>query len=674
MRIVPDRRIEKGAAPILRYTSLLVMFAILFSCGGCASKSSMSTTAGASAADESKVEGAPRLALLIGNSSYQDYGAWDNIPTAEADAQGMARIAARAHFTLIGDGPQLNVTASKQADLIRQLLLELQNTPNATVLIYFSGHGFSTHGRNMLVPIDGPLPKPNSEAPVGGSVTDISTNVAESGAGTVLMFLDACRDSTTEGIGFGDEPAPRHTFIEFGSYFGTSAIALEHSSHSAFTQALLDAFNLPWETLEELHNLSALMVASKTNFRQVPVYRSDPEVLHLQLHLVPENESTLLGRAGTWAPNPAVTSAANRCAADGDLRLAMKSRANPPFGPEGLSISLVESSISAREIFEICRKAMDAGARDPSVLRGAAMATIVALGVRLDPGPTNAEITSSVGWLYQAAEKGDPVAESYVAWLESGAYGFKSASIDPSRATKRALHAAETGRSPFGVLVAMALISGTNSPALPFYFKKDRERGFDILTKSVEQFDPMAIGFLYLYRLDERKGWARPVPGSLPEPLKAINLREILHSSLEKPDRNPDIMALVIPGLSRYQTINSFALQDAFLGIAGPPDLVEFVRLAVIAEPWFSRYEDWAQVSVSSSYVAGCALVGGLHFISEKRRVPRNDAVGKRFLQFSANNGNPDAQRALDIALTGKGMPCSIDGDDLSAKLSHLVN
>ncbi|MFX7804439.1 hypothetical protein ABTK17_19280, partial [Acinetobacter baumannii] len=71
---------------------------------------------------------------------------------------------------------------------------------------------------------------------------------------------------------------------------------------------------------------------------------------------------------------------------------------------------------------------------------------------------------------------------------------------------------------------------------------------------------------------------------------------------------------------------------DAIFGVAGRPDVPAFVYLAVQAEPWFARYQDWADKEGYLTLSVGCALLGGLK--SKDRPLPsqRNRQMGARFL------------------------------------------
>ena len=90
-----------------------------------------------------------RIALVIGNGSYQSVA---RLPNPANDARLIASTLQRAGFTLVGDGPQLDLNKAQFDRLIQQFGRQL---PGADVaLFYYSGHGMQVQGVNWLVPVD----------------------------------------------------------------------------------------------------------------------------------------------------------------------------------------------------------------------------------------------------------------------------------------------------------------------------------------------------------------------------------------------------------------------------------------------------------------------------------------------------------------------------------------
>lgn len=667
---IPGRRAASGLTSAAR--SLLIC-TCLACCASDSQRPGTDRSQPVGAVSEAQLQIAPRLALLIGNSSYAE---WQELPTTRANVTDMAALAERAHFKLIGGGPQFDVDGARMSELIGTLEAEIRHTPNAVVLVYFSGHGTAEDGHNLLVPVDAPDPHGTGRLAAGTSVAQLAAALSGSGAGLTIMLLDACRDSPTNVIGFADEPAPSRTFIEFGSYFGTPSIIHLGARHSVFTESLLEAFKLPWASLEELHSITAVLVSSATDSAQVPVYRSDAQILRIPLHLTLNGAEPILsgavGRSSTRQTESEGEAAARRCAAVGNMGLALQRAPIHRHGTAALSVVIEDAAATPEQALEICRTAIKSGARDPAVLRAAAFSVITANGYHISPGPTEAEITTSVGWLYQAAEAGDPIAEGYVAWVESGSLGGDRDSVNLPRSRQRILHSVETGRSPFGSLVAMTLIYGWKIKGDdPFFgLQGDPAKGFEILVKSAEHRDPMAVGLLFTYLLDQKRRTVNSSDSKFSSALRSVDVRGLLRAAVRRGPEYETLMALSVANLSVPQTLEAFALSDSLLGVTGPPDLPEFVRLATVTEPWFSQYETWAHVSVSPSFVAGCALLGGLHWDKPVDSIPRNDVLGTRFLSIAAGMGDETAKEALSRLKTSSRTPCSIDGNELSKRLA----
>jgi uncharacterized caspase-like protein len=137
-----------------------------------------------------------RVALVIGNSAYQNVAALSN---PRNDARLMADTLRGLGFALIGNGPQLDL--DKQA-----FDGALQKFGNAVLgadvaLFYYAGHGIQVAGRNFLVPV---YANPTKEADIYLQMVDTAVVLSQmEGAGTKLniVLLDACRNNPFAGRG-----------------------------------------------------------------------------------------------------------------------------------------------------------------------------------------------------------------------------------------------------------------------------------------------------------------------------------------------------------------------------------------------------------------------------------------------------------------------------------------
>src|ERR1700680_4174223 len=90
-----------------------------------------------------------RIALVIGNSAYQNIAHLDN---PKNDAALMARTLKDLGFTLIGDGARLNLDKAALDKAIQSFGQQLQGAEVA--LFYYAGHGVQIRGSNYIVPVN----------------------------------------------------------------------------------------------------------------------------------------------------------------------------------------------------------------------------------------------------------------------------------------------------------------------------------------------------------------------------------------------------------------------------------------------------------------------------------------------------------------------------------------
>ena len=138
-----------------------------------------------------------RLGLLIGVAEYDQPGIPD-LPIVHNDIRDLASVLERSHYSVreIGTGGSHPATRNNTRGAIEDALSEAE--PGDTLLIYFSGHGAHYDGKDWLVPSDGRITGPKFHEYLVH--LDFASFVENSQAGTVLFFIDACR----EGVELGE--------------------------------------------------------------------------------------------------------------------------------------------------------------------------------------------------------------------------------------------------------------------------------------------------------------------------------------------------------------------------------------------------------------------------------------------------------------------------------------
>ena len=138
-------------------------------------------------------EAAHRLALVIGNDSYQHA---DVLRNARADAKAVAASLQSLGFTV----------TLKQDLTLQQMKVALRSFKASVaggdeVVFYFSGHGVQFGGTNYLIPVD--LVPENEEQVADDAIglQRVLDDLSEQKARFSLAIIDACRDNPFKGSG-----------------------------------------------------------------------------------------------------------------------------------------------------------------------------------------------------------------------------------------------------------------------------------------------------------------------------------------------------------------------------------------------------------------------------------------------------------------------------------------
>jgi TRAP-type C4-dicarboxylate transport system substrate-binding protein len=218
-----------------------------------------------------------RVALVIGNASYQSVGRLENPLN---DARLIANTLRKLGFTLVGNGPLLDLD---EPGLRRAVQNFGRALPGADVALFFyAGHGVQVRGNNYLVPIDA---NPVSEADLDFQMLDtnvILRQMENAGTRLNLVMLDACRNNPIAGrglrsasAGLAQVQAPDGTFISFATQPGS--VAQDGTDgNSPYTKALAQAMQKPGIGIFDTFNDVGLSVASATGGTQRPWFSSSP--------------------------------------------------------------------------------------------------------------------------------------------------------------------------------------------------------------------------------------------------------------------------------------------------------------------------------------------------------------------------------------------------------------
>ena len=217
-----------------------------------------------------------RVALVIGNGSYQAIPALDN-PRRDATliAEKLRAVGFDVNLTL--DSDYLTIMQS-----VRSFGYRARGADAA--LFYYAGHGMQADGRNYLLPVDARLGRiadlPYQTLPLSLVMDELDYADAKIN----LVVLDACRDnpltrslkrrSSTRNVnlsqGLASVRRASGTFIAYATAPGQVAYDGQGTRNSPFTRALADWIEKPDLEVALMFRRVREQVVAATNGKQVP--------------------------------------------------------------------------------------------------------------------------------------------------------------------------------------------------------------------------------------------------------------------------------------------------------------------------------------------------------------------------------------------------------------------
>jgi uncharacterized caspase-like protein len=218
-----------------------------------------------------------RIALVVGNSAYQNIARLDN---PRNDATLMADTLSSLGFALIGGSAQLDLDKAALDTDVQNFGRQIQGADVA--LFYYAGHGVQINGLNYLVPVGA---NPTREADVDFQMVDVNLVLRQmQGSGTRLnmVILDACRNNPfgARGLrsadgGLAQIRAPEGTLISYATQPGS--VAQDGvDGHSPYTKALVTTIKQAGLDIFQTFNQVGLTVKRITGGSQQPWVSSSP--------------------------------------------------------------------------------------------------------------------------------------------------------------------------------------------------------------------------------------------------------------------------------------------------------------------------------------------------------------------------------------------------------------
>jgi formylglycine-generating enzyme required for sulfatase activity len=260
-----------------------------------------------------------RVALVIGNESYVNLAANEQLQKAVNDARAVGMALKQIGFDVI-EGENLG----RQALLARIDQASQRLTAGDTVFFFFSGHGIAVDGFNYILPTDVPAVGSGQFTSLTGAAIreeDVTAAFQRAGARVAIVVLDACRNnpfaaSGTKGVGgekgLAPHEPPSGVFTFYAASRGESALDRlyegDRNPNSVFTRVLVPALsrpNLDLPALAREVREEVTRLARTVNHAQRPAYYDETSGDRIFLAAV----SPGTGRPGDGGPSPSLAAA-----------------------------------------------------------------------------------------------------------------------------------------------------------------------------------------------------------------------------------------------------------------------------------------------------------------------------------------------------------------------------
>jgi uncharacterized caspase-like protein len=409
-----------------------------------------------------------RVALVIGN---QRYAAGESLANAAGDADLMARTLGALGFavTLRHDLDRTALVATV-ADFAERV------PADATVFVYYAGHGMQIEGNNFLNPVDMVLTSERASEKRAYPLATLLDRLKRSRAALNIVVLDACRNNPFQPssgvryrgsgpLGLSRVAPPRGTLIAYSTAPGELATDGK-GPNSLYTATLSKALAEPGRELADIFRAVGNEVRRQTMDDQIPWYESSlggmfyfrppeggaPPAAPLAQRL-PQRLALNQASRGLHAPWYRDMSAADWSQVDWEIQQRMR-RLTPDEIP-GLEHKANAGSVVAQTVLGLAyREGIDRAVdqRGGRILRFKANNTLAWRWLKKAAGAGFPVAQAEIGEMYYAAHGAERDLEASRHWLRQAAdANYPRARLD--------LLQLDAGRDPAGVDAGAALQS-----------------------------------------------------------------------------------------------------------------------------------------------------------------------------------------------------------------------
>lgn len=252
-----------------RWLACAGLFAALFAQSGALAQTRTAELERIQAPAQALPAAEQRVALVIGNSKYQNTAPLAN---PDNDAQSVAELLNAAGFEVIA------ATDLSQNDMIKVVqdfsAKIAEHGPDTVAMIYYAGHGVQVAGENYLIPVDAKITTPSDLVDHSLRLVDLMATLESVPSRLRIVMLDSCRTNpfpniVDDGRGLAIVDAPLHSIVGYSTSPGAEALD-GANGHSPYTQAFLTLAREPNLPIEQLFKRIRLHVNYATRGLQTP--------------------------------------------------------------------------------------------------------------------------------------------------------------------------------------------------------------------------------------------------------------------------------------------------------------------------------------------------------------------------------------------------------------------
>src|SRR5471032_1211098 len=236
---------------------------------------------GSGAAEQNGASHPRRLALVIGNASYED----QPLANATRDAAATGEMLSRLGFEVM---TYSNLDHARMNEAVQEFDKRL--AAGGVGLLYFAGHAVQVGKSTLLLPINA------QGSPVAPITQGIDLNSILAGMSSPrsdqlnLVVLDTCLNNPYDPANVSIVQPPSRTIVAYATAPG--AYATDGARHGTYTAALLRALSQPRRNVEDVLDDVARSVSLATEGQQVPWVATGPSAAADRFQFAPSGGQT----------------------------------------------------------------------------------------------------------------------------------------------------------------------------------------------------------------------------------------------------------------------------------------------------------------------------------------------------------------------------------------------